>query len=121
VQIPDFILRKLYRKGSLREVGGEHFAFELRNVLGTATIVKPPVIVVNGIRHSPQDVDIGKFRLDGVTPDDPWVFAKGDEVAVRLKGRLLRAGNRIHVHAQTREFGDIELLVEDAAARPGQG
>ena len=118
MQVPDFLLRKLYRKGSLREVGSDHFAFELRNVLGTATIVKPPVMVVNGIGHRPEDVDIGRFALEKVSEESPWVFAKGDEVTVRLKGHLLKAGNRIHVLARTKEFGDIEILVEDRAATP---
>lgn len=123
--IPDFLLRKLYRKGSLRTVGDGRFAFTLRNVLGTATLVAPPRVVVNGIAYAPDKLQSKQVRPADITERTPFVFRKGDRVTVRMAGHLLRGGNRIQVQAKTREFGDLNIEVDDAEADfcdvPGSG
>jgi hypothetical protein len=116
VGIPDFLLRKLYRKGSLRTVGEGRFAFTLRNVLGTATIVAPPRVVVNGIAYTADKLQSRQVRPADVTERTPFVFRKGDRVTVRMAGHLLRGGNRIQVQVKTREFGDLNIEVDDAEA-----
>ena len=123
--IPDFLLRKLYRKGSLRTVGEGRFAFTLRNVLGTATLVAPPRVVVNGIAYAPDRLESRQVRPADITERTPFVFRKGDRVTVRMAGHLLRGGNRIQVQVKTREFGDLNIEVDDAEADfcevPGSG
>lgn len=123
--IPDFLLRKLYRKGSLRTVGEGRFAFTLRNVLGTATLVAPPRVVVNGIAYAPDKLQSRQVRPADITERTPFVFRKGDRVTVRMAGHLLRGGNRIQVQVKTREFGDLNIEVDDAEADfcdvPGTG
>ena len=114
--IPDFLLRKLYRKGSLRTVGENRFAFTLRNVLGTATLVAPPRVVVNGIAYAPDKLESRQVRPADITERTPFVFRKGDRVTVRMSGHLLRGGNRIQVQVRTREFGDLNIEVDDAEA-----
>ena len=114
--IPDFLLRKLYRKGSLRTVGEGRFAFTLRNVLGTATLVAPPRVVVNGIAYAPDRLESRQVRPADITERTPFVFRKGDRVTVRMAGHLLRGGNRIQVQVKTREFGDLNIEVDDAEA-----
>ena len=115
MQVPDFLLRKLYKRGSLRETGPGRFAFTLRNPLGTATIVGPPVIVVNGIRQALSDVEAGR-ELAHISPQHPLEFHKGDELTLEMHGHLLRGGNRIHITALSKEFGEVDLFVEDAEA-----
>ena len=123
--IPDFLLRRLYRKGSLRTVGENRFAFTLRNVLGTATLVAPPRVVVNGIAYSADRLQSRQVRPADITERTPFVFRKGDRVTVRMAGHLLRAGNRIQVQVRTKEFGDLNIEVDDAEADfcevPGSG
>ena len=134
MQVPDFLLRKLYRKGSLRETGDGRFAFALRNVLGTATVLHPPVIVVNGIGYRPEQVHATQaggapLPLQAIDERRPWPFAKGAEVTLGFPGRLLRGSNRIHILVRTKEFGDVEIYVEDKEAEycdlpgavPGEG
>ena len=114
--IPDFLLRKLYRKGSLRTTADGRFAFTLHNILGTATVVAPPRVVVNGILYAPEKLQSKKVRPADITERTPFVFRKGDRITVRMAGHLLRGGNRIQVTVQTREFGDLNIEVDDAEA-----
>jgi hypothetical protein len=116
VGIPDFLLRKLYRKGSLRSTSDGRFAFSLQNILGTATVVGPPRVVVNGIAYPPERIESKQVRPDSITERTPFVFRKGDRITVRLPGRLLRGGNRIQVTVKTREFGDLVIEADDSEA-----
>lgn len=114
--VPTFLLRKLYKRGSLRETADGRFAFALRNALATATITSPPRIVVNGIAHAPDSIDAGSLDLAGITEEHPFRFTKGKEVLLHFPGQLLRGGNRIHITVDTREFGRLDWLVEDREA-----
>lgn len=114
--IPDFIIRKLYKRGSLREVGDTRFAFTLRNTLAKATVIQPPLVVVNGINHPAPEVKSRGVDLAAISPTTPFVFQKGAQVTMRLKGRLLRGGNRIHITVTTQEYGELEIYVEDSEA-----
>lgn len=115
LRVPDFLLRKLYRRGSLRETADGRFGFVLQNPLGTGTVVGPPQVVVNGIAYKPEQVQ-GPVDLAAITPAAPFLFRKGDRVDLSLPGRLLRGGNRIHITVPTLEFGEVELYVEDKEA-----
>jgi hypothetical protein len=116
VGIPDFLLRKLYRKGSLRSTADGRFAFTLKNVLGTATVVAPPRVVVNGILYPPEKLESRTVRPADITERTPLVFRKGDRITVRMAGHLLRGGNRIQVTVKTREFGDLNIESDDNEA-----
>jgi hypothetical protein len=116
VGIPDFLLRRLYRKGSLRGTADGRFAFTLHNILGTATVVAPPRVVVNGVLYTADRLESKKVRPADITERTPFVFRKGDRLTVRMAGHLLRGGNRIQVTVQTREFGDLNIEVDDAEA-----
>ena len=114
--IPDFLLRKLYKKGSLRTPADGRFGFTLHNILGTATVVAPPRVVVNGILYTPDKLQSKKVRPADITERTPFVFRKGDRITVRMAGHLLRGGNRVQVTVKTREFGDLNIEVDDAEA-----
>ncbi len=114
--IPGFLLRKLYKRGTLRETADGRFSFSLHNPLAAATLIGPPTFVINGMHYPPQDVGAQGIPLDEVSPDNPLIFEKGDELQLVFKGRLLRGGNRIHLTVDTEEFGEIDVLVEDREA-----
>jgi hypothetical protein len=125
VGIPDFLLRKIYRRGSLRETGDGRFAFTLLNILGEATLLGPPHVVVNGIAYPPERIQAKNLDVASISPERPFVFRKGERVTLRLPGRLMRGGNRIHIVAETREFGEVDIYFEDREAdacdMPGAG
>jgi hypothetical protein len=116
VGIPDFLLRKLYKRGSLRETGDGRFAFTLFNPLGPATLLAPPHIVVNGIAYAPERIQAKRVDVARISRDSPFTFRKGDKVTLRFPGHLMRGGNRIHISAETKEFGEVEIYVEDKEA-----
>lgn len=116
VAIPDFLLRKMYKRGSLRETGDGRFAFTLLNPLGEATLLAPPHIVVNGIAYPPDRIQVKALNVATISRETPFRFRKGDKVTLRFPGHLMRGGNRIHISAETREFGEIEIYVEDKEA-----
>lgn len=116
MDLPEFLLRKLYKKGSLRETSAAMFRFTLRNTLGTATIIGPPHVTVNGIGYGPGKVKSSRVDLDGIGPDRPFAFRKGDQVTLRMPGSLLRGGNQIQVLVPTKEFGDVRIEAEDKCA-----
>ena len=116
MELPEFLLRKLYRKGSLHETAPGHFGFALHNRLGSATIMAPPHITINGIAYSPQRVKSEGLDPAAISPRNPYIFAKGQEVFVQLPGSLLRGGNQIQVVVQTKEFGELRIEVEDRCA-----
>jgi hypothetical protein len=115
MRVPDFILRKLYKKGSLRETGDGRVAFTLKNPLGTGTLVAPPRILLNGILVPIERV---RCRIDfaGLTVEHPYVFTKGETIDIDVPGRLLRGGNRLQIVGQSKEWGELELFVEDKEA-----
>jgi hypothetical protein len=116
VALPEFLLRKLYRKGSLHASAPGKFAFSLHNVLGTATVTAPPRIVVNGIAYAPHQMESKQVRPASITERTPFVFRRGERVTVQLPGHLLRGGNRIQVTVHTREFGDLTIEADDNEA-----
>jgi len=84
--------------------------------LRVATILAPPHVVVNGISYEPKAVGVGDADLSTISESKPFVFRKGEQAELSLPGRLLRGGNRIHITAETKEFGHIEIYVEDKEA-----
>lgn len=116
MDLPEFLLRKLYKKGSLRETSAAMFRFTLRNTLGPATVVAPPHVTVNGIAYAPGRVKSSRVDLDAISTRNPFTFAKGDQVTLRMPGSLLRGGNQIEVVVQTKEFGELRIEAEDKCA-----
>ncbi len=116
MDLPGFLLRKLYQKGSLREMAGNRFRFTLRNLLGPVTVIGPPRIVVNGISYAPSQVTAEDLNVNSISPKVPFAFPKGAAITVRLPGALLRGGNRIEVTVPTQEFGELLIEAEDKCA-----
>lgn len=111
VGFPSFLLRKLYRRGSLTPTAGG-FRFTLQNPLANATIVAPPRFVINGIQYTGHQAD-AVVDLGSLTPSQPFVFERGTSLDIGFSGMLLRGANRIQIEAETDEFGLLEIFVED--------
>ncbi len=113
--IPGFLLRKLYKRGSLRVTGPGRLEFTLQNVLGNATIILPPDIMINGVRYHPENVvaNDGDVDLASITRDKPLEFRRGEQVTMEVAGHALRGANHIFVTVQTREWGELEILIDE--------
>ncbi len=120
VELPAFILRKLYQRGSLRQTDEGQFSFRIQNPLATATVMRPPRFVINGVRHRPEDVR-SELELHLISEDLPLVFSKGTSYELSFQGHLLKGANRIHMTVQTKEFGQLELFVEDRESETAGG
>lgn len=116
--VPSFLLRKLYKRHSLVILDDSHFAFSLHNRLGNATLLTPPAITVNGVHHPPSQVDAGHLQLAEISEDRPFTFRRGTVLELHLQGQLMKS-NRIHIRVMTKEFDDIDFLVEDQVHYPG--
>jgi hypothetical protein len=114
VAAPLWLLRKLYRRGSLVQTGARQFQLTLQNPLGDANLVAPPRIVINGLEFAPGAVH-APVDLTAFSAASPYLFARGTSMDVAFEGSLLRGANRIHITVESKEFGELEIFVEDRA------
>ncbi len=84
----------------------------MQNPLASTTLLSPPDITVNGVHHPPDAIDAGSVELHRISESLPFVFRRGTEIELHLHGHLMKA-NRIHIRVQTKEYDDIDFLVED--------
>ena len=117
--IPKFILRKLYKKGSLKNVdldgdgNPDGFSFELENKLANATILpdERPGIKVDGVPIEPENITIryeGKeIKLSELNTE--VLFAKGTtmEIVVKYDGGLPAGEHKLEFSSKSKEYGKI--------------
>ncbi|MFW9964480.1 MAG: hydroxymethylglutaryl-CoA reductase [Candidatus Sifarchaeia archaeon] len=118
MQIPSFLLRKLYIKGSLENVE-DGFSFKLKNSLspGTTTAVAP--IKVNGNEY-PLDSTIirsidGEVKGSEISEDNSFPIKVGVEIEIHIKGDALPEGEHtIDISLKTKEAGTLAFDVKDS-------
>jgi len=114
--VPKSLLRRLYRKGSLKATD-EGFELILTNNIATGTLTSPLSLKVDGEQVDPAAVTIVK---DGeevpnaeISSSNPIKFSAGTSVTVRVKKKLEKGKHTIEISANTREYGPISFDVED--------
>lgn len=116
--IPNVLLRRAYKKGSLRIVE-EGLAFDLINVLGPGILTGLNFIQINDTKFEPEKICIltnGKeIRADKVTVEKPLFFTFKHQATLVMKGEnSLREGkNDIVVEVVSREAGVIKVKLSD--------
>ncbi|MHA2024701.1 MAG: hypothetical protein ACW98U_02275 [Candidatus Thorarchaeota archaeon] len=118
MQIPAFLLRKLYIKGSLENVEGG-FSLKLKNSLspGTTTAVAP--IKVNDNEYG---LDVTTISSEGVeilgseiSEDNTFPIKVGVEIVIFVKGDPLPEGeHKIDLSLKTKEAGTLAFDVTDS-------
>lgn len=95
VSVPGFLLRRLYRKGSLRNADGG-CEFTLENRLGSGYAQRMLPLAIDGADMNPDKV---AFILDGkttpfsaVSPDAAFTLAMNKTITVRINGASLSPG-----------------------------
>jgi alpha-galactosidase len=116
--IPNFILKRLYVKGSLcnRAAGCE---FTVQNKIETGTVTRFHSLEIDDIPHRLEQVlvlapDRMARTAAAVSPQAPLPLTVGVAITLRMEGTRLQPGKHdIKLRFQTRELGDLEIRVSD--------
>lgn len=120
MQVPAFLLRRLYVKGSLRHEG-DGFAFDLKNSLGSGYAERVLPLVIDG-EELPLDtvsflVDGESLRFDEVSPERTMTLGMNKLVTIAATGRRLEPGkHKIGVGFRVTGMGEMKFDVTDALA-----
>lgn len=118
MQVPGFLLRRLYVKGSLRnETDG--FAFDLKNSLGSGYAEQVLPLTLDGAEVPP---DRASFSVDGecvpfpdVSSDRPFTLAMNKLVTIAVTGQTLDAGkHKLGIGFVVTGMGKMQFDVTDA-------
>jgi len=118
LQIPTFLLRKLYVKGSLENVD-DGFKFKLKNSISSATAVDFKPLKVNGTEYSLDTTVIssedGEIAVSEISKENSFPIKVGLDITVHVKGDQLPAGEHtIDIALATTEVGDLAFDVTDS-------
>jgi hypothetical protein len=123
MQVPEFLLRRLYVKGSLRNVDGG-WAFDLRNSLGSGYAEQVLPLTLDG---GEVPVEAARFVVEGaatpfrdVSAANPMTLAMNGDVTVAIDGNALRAGkHRIGMGFVVTGMGEMRFEVTDVIEDDG--
>ena len=119
VIVPDFLIKKIYQKGSLKKLDNGA-SFNLKNVLGPGFISGFNYVRINDVTYEAEKV---KFIMNGneytsadVSDDHPIAFRLGQVGTLVVTGddSVVEGGvNKIVIEALNPEAGVVKLSVED--------
>lgn len=118
MQVPGFLLRRLYVKGSLRNDNGG-FAFDLKNSLGSGYAEAMLALTLDG-EEIP--IEAATFVIDGegtpfeqVSAANPMSLAMNKAVTIAVSGRTLTAGkHKLGIGFVVSGMGTLQFDVTDA-------
>lgn len=118
MQIPTFLLRKLYIKGSLENVD-DGFSFKLKNSISSGTAISIEPIKVNGQEY-PLDSTIiksadGEITGSEISDGNTFPIKVGLDITIHVKGNPLSEGeHKIDISLTTKEVGKLAFDVTDS-------
>jgi len=118
MQIPTFLLRKLYIKGSLENVD-DGFRFKLKNSISSGTAISIEPIKVNGNEY-PLDAiiissDDGQIKGSEISEGNSFPIKVGLDISIHVKGGALPEGEHtIDISLTTKEVGKLAFDVTDS-------
>ena len=116
--VPSFMLKKLYKKGSLRNAP-EGLEFTLENSLSTVVSTKLERVTVDGELHEAEKVEVlvdgNAQSATGFSADTPMSFARGAAMTVRIKGFQADASksHMVVLEATARGMGLLKVEIGD--------
>ena len=118
--IPAFMLKKLYLKGSLKNVA-DGFEFQIKNTLAPGTITALLPIEVDGKAYPAADTFISrgeeKIAASAITKEKPTSFGINTTVTMMVKGATLTpSSHTLVIGVVTREAGELKWDVSDTIA-----
>ena len=123
MQVPAFLLRRLYVKGSLRNENGG-FAFDLKNSLGSGYAEQVLPLTIDGQEVPPEravfSVDGEQVRFADVSAERPFTLAMNKVVTIGVNGMQLDAGkHKIGIGFMVTGMGTMRFDVTDAIGDDG--
>lgn len=115
---PSFLVKKVYKKGSLK-ITSEGITFDLKNILGPATITGINSIKINENLYKSEVIKIitlGKSIVaEHITPDNPLLLRLNQEGTLLLEGAdSLRQGiNKIMVDLISKDIGQVSVTLTE--------
>lgn len=118
MQVPAFLLRRLYVKGSLRNIDGG-FEFDLKNSLGSGYAEQVLPISVDGddmpLGSTRFSVDGASLRFDEVSAERPMTLGMNRVVTIAVAGIALSPGkHKIGIGFLVAGMGEMKFDVTDA-------
>jgi len=118
LQIPTFLLRKLYIKGSLENVD-DGFLFKLKNSISSGTAINVAPIKVNGNEYPLDATTIssedGEIAGNEISEGNSFPIKVGLDITIHVKGEQLPAGEHtIDISLTTKEVGKLAFDVKDS-------
>ena len=119
--VPAFLLKKLYAKGSLRNIAAG-FELAIQNTLASGTIVDLAPLRVDGTEYPLEKTtailpDGSQVSAADVSTESPLRFSVGDRVTIQVEGKPLPPGrHKLTISPKTREAGILDILAEDTVA-----
>jgi hypothetical protein len=118
--IPNFILKRMYRIGSLRRLA-EGIGFDIVNNLGPGQISRVNGVSMNGVVYGPSQVELllneARLPADHITEAEPATFFLNQIITCIIRDRELPPGPyQITLDLVSREAGKVTLTVQDTLA-----
>jgi alpha-galactosidase len=116
--IPNFILKRLYVPGSLRNTP-RGCALEIKNVVDTGTVTCFYELEIDGHTYRPSDLEVHTpegqtLRGEAITPDTPLSLPGGASLTLTLPGISLPPGKHtLRLHFGTKEAGALSFKISD--------
>ena len=120
MKVPQFLLRRLYVKGSLRATA-DGFAFDLRNQLGSGYARQLFPLTLDG---EELDTTTTTFEIDGkevtfevVSNDTPFTLAMNKTTTIAWRGQAIEPGpHKIGMAFEVAGLGRLEFDFTDEVA-----
>jgi hypothetical protein len=118
MQVPGFLLRRLYVKGSLRRENGG-LAFDLKNTLGSGYAEQVLPLTIDGdevpVESASFVTDGKRLRFLDVSAENPMTLAMNNLVTITVDGRELPDGkHKIGIGFMVTGMGKMQFDVTDA-------
>jgi hypothetical protein len=125
MQVPAFLLRRLYVKGSLRNIAGG-WEFDLKNSLGSGYAEQVLPVTLDDaavpLASTRFAVDGESVRFDEVCADRPMTLGMNKTVTISVTGAALTPGkHKIGIGFIVIGMGEMEFDVTDAIEEAGEG
>ncbi|MHA1770111.1 MAG: hydroxymethylglutaryl-CoA reductase [Candidatus Thorarchaeota archaeon] len=118
MQIPSFLLRKLYVKKSLTNTDNG-FSFKLKNALSQGTAIGMEPIKIDDV-EIPLDSTVieaegVKVKASEISESNPFMIKVGVDITLQVNGDPLATGeHKIDIALKTKEAGTLKFDVTDS-------
>ena len=117
MDIPDFMLKKLYVKGSLKKEDNG-IVFKLKNAIAPAQLVGIDSLEIDGkkVTEPLRLITGGKdFPAQDIKPENPMEFNLKDKAVIKVENKEIPEGeHEITIVLHTKEVGPLSLTFKDS-------